>query len=273
MENTDVPEATALSEEFYNNIMDKDNITKQWLLLGSPYPVITILSVYLLIILKLGPQFMKTRPPYDLQLVMRFYDIVQVIYNGFIIHSLYAFPRVVPTVVDTICATRDPGTYDDLKPVFLYYAWHYLVLKIVDLLDTVFMVLRKKYSHVTFLHVYHHMAMVFFTWLTLSYTKSHHAVAPVMVNIVVHIIMYSYYFLATFPQLKQYLWWKRHLTKLQLGQFVVVLLYISFIYYNGCTISRVFTFTWVFNVFVILILFINFYIKAYFQNQMTEKMK
>lgn len=45
---------------------------------------------------------------------------------------------------------------------------------------------------------------------------AHHATFPGMVNTFVHTIMYAYYFLATFPGLKKYLWWKQHLTKLQL---------------------------------------------------------
>lgn len=38
---------------------------------------------------------------------------------------------------------------------YLYY-----ILKVSDLLDTIFFVMRKKNSHITFLHVYHHGGMV-----------------------------------------------------------------------------------------------------------------
>ncbi len=35
-------------------------------------------------------------------------------------------------------------------------------------------------------------------------------------NTFVHVIMYTYYFFAAFgPRFQKYLWWKRHLTKLQ----------------------------------------------------------
>jgi elongation of very long chain fatty acids protein 7 len=37
--------------------------------------------------------------------------------------------------------------------------WIYYMAKIIELLDTVFFVLRKKNSQVTFLHVYHHTLM------------------------------------------------------------------------------------------------------------------
>lgn len=48
-------------------------------------------------------------------------------------------------------------------------AWWYFFSKIVELLDTVFFVLRKKQSQVTFLHVYHHAITMFFSWGYLKY--------------------------------------------------------------------------------------------------------
>uniref|UniRef100_A0A1B6KUK3 Elongation of very long chain fatty acids protein n=1 Tax=Graphocephala atropunctata TaxID=36148 RepID=A0A1B6KUK3_9HEMI len=252
-----------LPNEFYNNLMDKYNITKDWILVSTPYPTIAILLVYLFFVLKLGPDFMKHRRPYELKTVMRIYNIIQVLYNGYLIHAVFEHPSGIPSVIANTCVLKDDEKYDELKHAFLFYTWHFLVLKIVDLMDTVFMVFRKKDSHITFLHLYHHVAMVFFTWFTFSYIKPHHGVIPAAINVLVHTIMYSYYFLATFAQLKRYLWWKKHLTKIQLGQFVIILLYISVLYYNGCPISKAFSYIWMFNVFVIFLLFVNFYIKAY----------
>ena len=43
-----------------------------------------------------------------------------------------------------------------------------------------------------------------------------------MFNALIHALMYSYYLLAALgPAFKRYLWWKQHLTSLQLVQFVV----------------------------------------------------
>ena len=44
------------------------------------------------------------------------------------------------------------------------------------------------------------------------------SVQPALVNSSVHVVMYSYYFLAALPKewnVQKYLWWKAHLTKLQ----------------------------------------------------------
>lgn len=43
--------------------------------------------------------------------------------------------------------------------------WWYFFAKIVELLDTVFFVLRKKNRQITFLHLYHHTMMPICAWI------------------------------------------------------------------------------------------------------------
>ncbi|KAJ4441402.1 hypothetical protein ANN_11257 [Periplaneta americana] len=47
--------------------------------------------------------------------------------------------------------------------------WKYYLLKVVDILDTVFFILRKKNNQVTFLHVYHHAGMIMIAWIIARY--------------------------------------------------------------------------------------------------------
>jgi len=54
-------------------------------LIGSPWPSLTIVSLYLLFVLKLGRKFMENRKPYDLRRVIRAYNIMQIVYNGVIL--------------------------------------------------------------------------------------------------------------------------------------------------------------------------------------------
>ncbi len=78
-------------------------------------------------------------------------------------------------------------------------------------------ILRKKEDQVTFLHVYHHSTMFPFWWIGVRWVAGGGAYFPAMLNSLVHVFMYSYYFLAALgPQYKKYLWWKRYLTKMQL---------------------------------------------------------
>jgi len=54
--------------------------------------------------------------------------------------------------------------------------WLYFLLKLLDLVDTIFFVLRKKQNQVTFLHVYHHVGMAIATWVGVKYLPGGHAV-------------------------------------------------------------------------------------------------
>lgn len=47
--------------------------------------------------------------------------------------------------------------------------YEYYLLKILDLADTVFFVLRKKDSQLSFLHVYHHVAVLWGTFITVNW--------------------------------------------------------------------------------------------------------
>ncbi|KAJ0058663.1 hypothetical protein NL108_000368, partial [Boleophthalmus pectinirostris] len=97
-------------------------------------------------------------------------------------------------------------------------AWMFYISKYIELLDTVFFVLRKKQNQITFLHVFHHSVMPWSWWWGVTLTPaggmgSFHA----MVNSAVHVIMYFYYGLsAAGPRFQKYLWWKKYMTAIQL---------------------------------------------------------
>ena len=41
--------------------------------------------------------------------------------------------------------------------------------KLVEFMDTIFFILRKKNSQITFLHVYHHVTMPFIWWIAIKW--------------------------------------------------------------------------------------------------------
>lgn len=51
----------------------------------SPWPMIVIVSLYLLFVLKLGRQFMANREPYNLGSILKVYNIVQIVYNSVVL--------------------------------------------------------------------------------------------------------------------------------------------------------------------------------------------
>ena len=51
------------------------------------------------------------------------------------------------------------------------------------------------------------------------FTPGGHESFGALFNSFVHVVMYAYYFLAAFgPRVQPYLWWKKHLTKLQVRE-------------------------------------------------------
>ncbi|KRF79031.1 uncharacterized protein Dvir_GJ11027, isoform C [Drosophila virilis] len=50
----------------------------------SPWPMVLIVSFYLFFVLKLGRQFMAKRTPYDLRVVLKVYNLMQILYNGLV---------------------------------------------------------------------------------------------------------------------------------------------------------------------------------------------
>ncbi|CAG4931912.1 unnamed protein product [Parnassius apollo] len=115
-----------------------------------------------------------------------------------------------------VCQPVDDG------PNSIEFAWKvcytYFLINIIDLLDTVFFVLRKKQNQVTFLHVYHHFGMVAVAWGMVKWVPGGHMTFLVPINSFVHIIMYTYYFLTVWDEsYKKSMWWKKHVTQIQIS--------------------------------------------------------
>lgn len=98
----------------------------------------------------------------------------------------------------------------------------YFLLKVADLMDTIFFVLRKKDRQITFLHLYHHTGMVILTWNATKFYPGGHSVFTGFINSIIHVIMYSYYLVSAFqPQYKNNIWWKKYITQMQIVSILI----------------------------------------------------
>ncbi len=86
-----------------------------------------------------------------------------------------------------------------------------------------------------------------------------------MFNLLVHVVMYTYYFFAAFgPRFQKYLWWKRHLTKLQLVQFASVLGHSCLLVFNNdCGYPIIHSAISSAHMIMFFVLFMQFYSRAY----------
>ncbi|KAH3872421.1 elongation of very long chain fatty acids protein 5-like [Dreissena polymorpha] len=208
-----------------------------------------LLCVYLVMIAVSG-QWKRFTSPFNLRPVL-------VIYN--FIASAISLYTLVGFINGLYQSESSFGTYpsETLRPVFKIY-W---LTKILELLDTVFMILRHKSRQISALHVYHHSSM-----LILSDLAYHHYPYPAMspylaLNSAVHVVLYLYYGLSALnpdnpPQ------WKKFLTQFQIVQFALDLVHasIGYIYYTYCIYG-------IFYGISMLSLFCNFYYKAYIKHR------
>jgi len=137
--------------------------------------------------------------------------------------------------------------------------------KIVELLDTFFMLVRRKYDQVSFLHVYHHSSMMLLTEWIWRYHPIAHAAVPSFLNSTVHIVMYTYYALSAINVPCP---WKIYLTQFQLTQFGLLILHAIYGYFTYE--ESLFAVYGVYEVSM-LVLFLSFYMKSYVRGDRKEK--
>jgi hypothetical protein len=47
--------------------------------------------------------------------------------------------------------------------------WFYFFSKAIEFMDTIFMVVRKRFTQITFLHVFHHSTMLIIWWIVMTW--------------------------------------------------------------------------------------------------------
>ncbi|KAL1456004.1 hypothetical protein WDU94_000762 [Cyamophila willieti] len=111
--------------------------------------------------------------------------------------------------------------------------------------------------------------MVMASWVAIRYFKAEQGVILGILNTLVHIIMYSYYFLATLgPTVRKYLWWKNYLTALQMLQFILIGIHALCLIIYRCPMSLMFfTYFILMQTIVMCILFGNFYYQTYIKKK------
>ncbi|KAJ3100429.1 hypothetical protein HDU97_002216 [Phlyctochytrium planicorne] len=169
--------------------------------------------------------------------------------------------------IDEVFCTTDQNT---LKGPLYYIMYMYYISKFYELLDTVILVLRKK--TLIFLHWYHHAIVIVMVWTWLEYGVTFSALGMIA-NTFVHVFMYYYYYATC---IGQKVWFKQHLTSAQIFQFslsfILSVPYLYFHFQKACPGWNAFVFSSLVNG-SFLILFVDFYHKAYLQRKAKEEEK
>ncbi|XP_041976250.1 elongation of very long chain fatty acids protein-like [Aricia agestis] len=228
---------------------------------GNPIPFLILIGAYLLFCLKIGPWFMKNKRPYNLKKTIQVYNFLQVILSAFLVVA--GSRRLFLMDYDFTCEDFKLDSESTDFDILLSYTYFYA--KLTELLDTVFFVLRKSFRQISFLHLFHHTFMPCICWFGITYYPAGNASVFGTANSLVHVVMYTYYLLASFgDKYKKYLWWKKYVTVMQLAQFVLVGLH-SFhsMFYTHCNYPILIKLLIVVQAIVFFNMFWSFYSSTY----------
>jgi len=231
----------------------------------SNYTEPVLLVVYILFVKIIGPMMMENRKPMKLKELMFIYNVTLIICNGTL---SYFVTKAAILLWPHQCDLRKSILYKEPQKFFIL-GWGCIIIKHVELLDTVFFVLRKKYNQVSFLHVFHHTIVCWGLWVMFKHRLVGYIAAIIgSLNFFVHVLLYSYYLLSSLgPEVTKYLWWKKYLTTLQIMQFFVYIFYISYSYLKGCeNFAGMYEIT-LLSAVAMTVLFFNFY----YQNYIVQK--
>lgn len=140
---------------------------------GGPWNVLTIIAAYVAFVKAIGPALMADRKPFSLKPVIFSYNVFMVLINA--LFFLYASYHTNFGIKTWQCNPVDKNKFDTEWQIKLTVSWLFVMSKFVDLLDTVFFVLRKNYHQVSALHVIHHSLVPINCWLGLKYVPSESA--------------------------------------------------------------------------------------------------
>ncbi|XP_060942739.1 elongation of very long chain fatty acids protein 5 [Limanda limanda] len=244
----------------------RDQRVRGWLLLDN-YPPTFALTVMYLLIVWMGPKYMKHRQPYSCRGLMVLYNL------GLTLLSFYMFYELITVAwyggYNLYCQNTHSAPETDNK--IMNVLWWYYFSKLIEFMDTLFFILRKNNHQITFLHVYHHTSMLNIWWFVMNWIACGHSYFGAAINSFVHVVMYSYYGLSAIPAIRPYLWWKKYITQFQLIQFFLTMFHTSWAFIWPCGFPSGWLYFQFSYMVSLIILFSNFYIQTYKRQSTLKK--
>lgn len=233
-------------------------------LMKTPWPIVAMSISYLWFVKIIGPGIMKDRKAYELFTFIRVYNLLMVLWNGF---GFYMACHLLNYGLDTFgCQPINPQAKDYKSMQMITYGYIFLLSRLVEFVDTICFVLRKKDRQISGFHVFHHFSVPIAVWFFVKFAPGGNSGIFPFLNTLIHTIMYSYYFLATFKSARPYLGWKKFLTQMQIVQFIIMILHSTQpLFIPGCQFPRTFLYINIFFSIIFIFLFTKFYIENYGQ--------
>ena len=150
----------------------RDPRVDSWPLMSSIWPTTIICVLYVYVVKVAGPRFMEKRQPYEIRTLMIVYNAFQTLFSFWMFKESWAF--FVSGEYNWHC---QPVDYSNDKQALrvLNVGWWYFFSKFIDLLDTIFFIMRKKFNQVSALHVIHHSTLPWLSWWGPRFVGGGHA--------------------------------------------------------------------------------------------------
>lgn len=257
-------------------------------LVRSPYPIAILTSSYIIFVCIIGPIFMKNREPYKLKNIIRFYNLIMVILAAALLYRMYDAIESLGSMFDC----RRVFSFSDQSATKVYQMSNFILFtRVSEYMDTIFFTLRKKTNQITFLHVFHHAFVPIYAYWVIRTGPLRFNVYIILINSFIHVLMYFYYFIATFADvaprqqqkttgsmqskqsqtsilmaiIQKLLMFKKYMTLMQIMQFISLVLYASWPLFmtNRCNIPNLYIVANILLALGFLGLFCHFYVQTY----------
>ena len=175
------------------------------------------IAVFYVVLVLAGRYWMRDRPAYGFRRALLAWNVGLAVFST--ISAVTIFPSQLDIMLREGVGRGVCWSLGYTDPKIGLWTFLFILSKVAELGDTAFIVLRK--SPLTVLHVYHHASVLVFCWF--MYTTRHaYPVWFMILNSIVHSVMYSYYAVKAFgfrvpSKISQCV------TFLQLAQFVIAI--------------------------------------------------
>ncbi|CAI5448260.1 unnamed protein product [Caenorhabditis angaria] len=225
---------------------------------------VTIQASILYFVVVFGTKWlMRNREPFQLTIPLNIWNFILAAFS--IIGAIKMTPEFFSVLFNKGLVQSYCYEYDFIKGENGYWVWLFMASKLFELVDTIFLVLRKR--PLMFLHWYHHILTMIYAWYSHPLNPGFNRYG-IYLNFCVHAFMYSYYFLRSM-KIRVPGAVAQAITSLQIVQFIIscgVLAHLGvLIYINGsdCDFDPSVFKLAVFMDVSYLALFINFFLKSY----------
>lgn len=251
--------------EFERKYLDYDYVMpkRKWMAQNWHWSI--TISIFYIISVFVGQRLMEKHPKFDLKRSLVAWNFILAAF------SFLGSIRILPHFIFVLTHKGIEGSIciqDFAQGVPGCWTYLFIMSKVAELIDTVFIVVRKQ--KLIFLHWYHHATVLIYCWFA-SKDLSSSGRWFVIMNYTVHSFMYGYYAFRAL-RFKIPKWVNIAITSGQISQMVVGL-YVNSIAYkkkiNGekCHVSYESIYWSFFMYFTYFVLFFNFFMNAYLRKQ------